>query len=151
MMELDDLYQEVVRDHFASPRNFRRIEDADRVSEGFNPFCGDLITLYLKLDDTCIVDVAFEGTGCAISKASASLMTENVKGKSCGDAECLFDAVHRMFIGETAPEGQDDVDLGDIDVLAGVSAFPVRVKCATLCWHTLRAALRGGNGTVTTE
>ena len=146
-MELDDLYQEVVRDHYARPRNFRRIEDADRVSEGFNPFCGDLITLYLKLDDSSIVDVAFEGTGCAISKASASLMTENVMGKSRGDAEGLFDAVHRMFTGEDDGEA----DLGDIDVLAGVSAFPVRVKCATLCWHTLRAALKGSKETVTTE
>lgn len=151
MMELDDLYQEVVRDHFANPRNFGRIEEADRVSEGFNPFCGDIITVYLKLEDACIVDVAFEGTGCAISKASASLMTEGVKGRSRGDAEGLFVAVHRMFTGEVGREGEDNVDLGDIDFLAGVTAFPVRVKCATLCWHTLRAALKGSKDTVTTE
>ena len=151
MMGLDDLYQEVVRDHYANPRNFGRIEQADRVSEGFNPFCGDIITLYLKLDDARIVDVSFEGVGCAISKASASLMTEGVMGKSQEDAEGLFDAVHRMFTGEEANGGGNDVDLGDIDFLAGVTAFPVRVKCATLCWHTLRAALQGSKETVTTE
>lgn len=151
MMGLDDLYQEVVRDHYANPRNFRRIEEADRVSEGFNPFCGDIITLYLKLDDARIVDVSFEGVGCAISKASASLMTEGVMGRSQQYAEGLFHAVHCMFTGEEANGVGDDVDLGDIDFLAGVTAFPVRVKCATLCWHTLRAALNGSNETVSTE
>ena len=151
MSELNELYQEVVRDHYARPRNFGKIEGADRVSEGFNPFCGDLITVYLKLDDTGIRDVAFDGVGCAISKASASLMTESVKGKTLNHADCLFAAVHSMFTGEAPPDGADAIDLGDIDVLAGVTAFPVRVKCATLCWHTLRAALKGSEETVTTE
>ena len=139
----------MVRDHYVRPRNFGRFDDADSTSEGFNPFCGDTITLYLKLDNGLISDVAFEGAGCAISKASASLMTEGIKGKSREEATKVFAAVRKMFTGED--NEQDDVDLGDIEVLSGVSAFPVRIKCATLCWHTLRAALEGSEEPVTTE
>ncbi len=139
--ELRDLYQEVVFDHNRNPRNFRVIEDADRVIEGFNPLCGDRITLYLKLDGERIADVSFQGQGCAISTASASLMTEIVKGKTIDEAEHLFQAFHKIVTGE-----DDDLkleELGKLAVLAGVRQYPSRIKCATLAWHSLESALKG--------
>ncbi len=148
MAELEDLYQEVVRDHYSRPRNFGKPPESNRTSEGFNPFCGDIITLYLNVTDGRIDDVGFEGGGCAISKASASLMTESVMGKTPEEAAEMFQAVRNML---TQQEEDDPPDLGDLEVLAGVSAFPVRIKCATLCWHTLRAALDGQKEPVTTE
>src|SRR6185503_15448628 len=135
--ELDDLYQEVILDHNRTPRNFRAL-DAGRKAEGFNPLCGDRLTVYLRIDDGVIADVAFQGSGCAISKASASLMTESVKGKSVADATRLLERFQQMVTSapaDTAP------GLGKLEALAGVRQFPVRVKCATLAWHTLRAAL----------
>ena len=150
MSELQELYQEMVMEHNWKPRNFRVLEAADRSAEGFNPFCGDMITLYLKLDGDVITDVAFQGSGCSISRASASMMTESVMGKTTAEAETIFDAFRQMIT--RGPEDDFDSDrLGDLEVLAGVSEYPVRVKCATLSWHTLREALEGKGETVKTE
>jgi nitrogen fixation NifU-like protein len=147
MTDIRELYQEVILDHNRAPRNFRKLEPADRVQEGQNPLCGDEFTLYLKLEGDVIDDVGFQGHGCAISKASASLMTVNVKGKTVEQAETLFDHVHEMLT-----EGADDPDaLGSIAALSGVRAFPTRVKCATLAWHTLKGALEGESSIVSTE
>ncbi len=147
--DLRDLYQEVVFDHNRNPRNFRVIEDADRTIEGFNPLCGDRITLYLKLDGDKIVDVAFQGQGCAISTASASLMTEIIKGKTVQEAEKLFEAFHKIVTGE---DGDLKLEaLGKLAVLAGVKQYPSRIKCATLPWHSLEAALKGEESAVSTE
>ncbi|BBL71928.1 Fe-S cluster assembly sulfur transfer protein SufU [Methylogaea oryzae] len=146
--ELRDLYQEVVFDHNRNPRNFRVMEDANRTVDGFNPLCGDRITLYAKVEDGVVTDVSFQGQGCAISTASASLMTEIVKGKTEAEAEQLFEVFHRITT------GQDDAfnieELGKLAVLAGVRAYPARVKCATLAWHSLQAALKNQTS-VTTE
>jgi nitrogen fixation NifU-like protein len=146
--ELRDLYQEVVFDHNRNPRNFRVMEDANRTVDGFNPLCGDRITLYAKVEDGIVTDVSFQGQGCAISTASASLMTEIVKGKTEAEAEALFEVFHRITT------GQDDAfnieELGKLAVLAGVRAYPARVKCATLAWHSLQAALKNQTS-VTTE
>ena len=142
MDDLQELYQEIVMDHNWKPRNFREIERADRSADGFNPFCGDTITLYLTIENDVINDVAFQGSGCAISRASASMMTESVKGNSLVDAEKKFEAFHEMLTGG----GPDNIALeilGDLEILAGVSEFPTRVKCATLSWHTLKGALAG--------
>ncbi len=147
--DLRDLYQEVVFDHNRNPRNFRKMEDADRTVEGHNPLCGDRITLYLKLDDGRIADVSFQGQGCAISTASASLMTEIVKGKTIEEAEHLFEAFHQIVTGR-----DDDLkleELGKLAVLAGVRQYPSRIKCATLPWHSLEAALKGEERPVSTE
>ncbi len=147
--DLRDLYQEVVFDHNRNPRNFRKMEDADRTVEGHNPLCGDRITLYLKLDDGRIADVSFQGQGCAISTASASLMTEIVKGKTIEEAEHLFEAFHQIVTGQ-----DDDLkleELGKLAVLAGVRQYPSRIKCATLPWHSLEAALKGEERPVSTE
>ena len=142
MEDLQELYQEMVMEHNWKPRNFREIEGADRSADGFNPFCGDTVTLYLALEGELIRDVAFQGSGCAISRASASMMTESVKGKTLAEAEEKFEAFHEMLT--AGDEGHVDVDvLGDLEVLAGVSEFPTRVKCATLSWHTLKGALAG--------
>lgn len=145
-----DLYQEVIVDHSRQPRNFRRIEDATRTAEGFNPLCGDQLMLYVKLADGVIADIAFQGDGCAISKASASLMTAALKGKKQEEALALFGRVHAMLTegpnGEVKPE-----DVGKLAVLSGVWEFPMRVKCATLAWHTLRSALEAAGGRVSTE
>jgi nitrogen fixation NifU-like protein len=138
MSDLNDLYQEVILDHNRRPRNFHAIAGATHRAEGYNPLCGDRLTLYVQVDHDRIADVAFEGSGCAISKASASLMTEAVKGRTLGDARALFDRFHRMVT--TAPE-QPVEDLGKLSALAGVREFPVRIKCASLAWHTLKAAL----------
>jgi nitrogen fixation NifU-like protein len=144
---LDDLYQEVILDHNRRPRNFRAI-DAGRKAEGYNPLCGDRLTVYLHVAKDVIEDVSFQGSGCAISKASASLMTESVKGKTVAEARALFDRFHQML---TSPVNAPAADLGKLNVLAGVRQFPVRVKCATLAWHTLRAAADAGDGVVSTE
>jgi nitrogen fixation protein NifU and related proteins len=145
-MDLRELYQEVIVDHNRAPRNFRRIEQPTRALEGFNPLCGDRLMLYVTLDGDTIQDVAFEGSGCAISVASASLMTEALKGKRKADAERLFGQVHGLLTGATTetPEGK-------LAVLAGVKEYPSRIKCATLAWHTLQGALHGQQETVKTE
>jgi nitrogen fixation protein NifU and related proteins len=137
--DLNELYQEVILDHNKRPRNFRALEGANRRAEGFNPLCGDRLTLFLQVDEGVIRDVAFQGSGCAISKASASLMTEALKGKSIAEAEALFERFHRMV---TAPPDAPVEPLGKLSVLAGVREFPVRVKCASLAWHTMKAAVK---------
>lgn len=147
--ELSELYQEVILDHHKRPRNFQKLSDANRTAEGFNPLCGDHITLYLKVDDAGVIrDVGFQGSGCAISRASASLMTSILKGKSAREADELFERFHRLV---TSGDGGDAQALGKLAVFSGVREFPARVKCASLAWHTLRAALEGGNGKTTTE
>jgi nitrogen fixation NifU-like protein len=138
MSDLSDLYQEVILDHNKRPRNFRTIEPASHHAEGYNPLCGDRLTLFLQVERDVITDIAFEGSGCAISKASASLMTDSLKGRSVEDARLLFERFHRMV---TTPPDKPVEDLGKLSVLAGVREFPVRVKCASLAWHTLKAAL----------
>lgn len=147
--ELRDLYQEVIFDHNRNPRNFRVIENADRQVEGFNPLCGDHLTLYLKMDGDVIVDASFQGSGCAISTASVSLMTEIVKGKTKQEAESLFKQFHEMTTGKD--ENVRLEALGKLAVLAGVREYPARVKCATLAWHTLDAALKNEKKSVSTE
>ena len=149
MSELEELYQEIVMEHNRQPRNFREPAGANRRANGFNPFCGDMVTLFLEVDGDRIADVGFQGSGCAISKASASMLTESVKGKSTREAVGIFDAFHRLLT-DGASDGDADV-LGDLEVLSGVSAFPTRVKCATLSWHALRSALEGREETVKTE
>ena len=147
--DLRDLYQEVVLDHSKRPRNYRSIAGADRTAQGFNPLCGDQLIVFLKLDGDRVTDVAFQGSGCAISKASASLMTGAVKDRTRAEAEALFRQVHSLVT-----QGPGDVDpatLGKLAVLSGVSEFPARVKCASLAWHTLKAALDGKDLTVSTE
>jgi len=145
--DLQELYQEVILDHNKRPRNFRALEDG-RKAEGYNPLCGDRFTVYLRMEDSVIKDTSFQGSGCAISKASASLMTESVKGKTLAEAEALFERFHRMV---TAPPDLPVEDLGRLSVFAGVRQFPVRVKCASLAWHTLRAAVEARNEVVSTE
>jgi len=144
---LQDLYQEVILDHNRRPRNFRVIHDARR-AEGYNPLCGDRLTVYLRVENGRIQDASFQGSGCAISKASASLMTECVKGQTVEEAEALFGRFHRM-ITRAADDPVDD--LGKLSVLAGVRAFPMRVKCATLAWHAMRAAADARVQVVSTE
>ncbi len=139
-MSTDALYQELILEHNRKPRNFREIPDADRTVEGRNPLCGDSLKLWVKLDDDRITDVSFMGSGCAISKASASLMTGAVKGKSREEAEEIFDRFHRLVTG-TLPEGERE-SLGSLRALGGVAKFPLRVKCASLAWHALHAALQ---------
>jgi len=138
MSDLNDLYQEVILDHNRRPRNFRALAGASHRAEGYNPLCGDRLTLYLNVTGDVITDVAFEGAGCAISKASASMMTDALKGKTVGEAEALFRRFHRMV---TTPPDQPVEDMGKLSSLAGVREFPVRVKCASLAWHTFKAAL----------
>jgi nitrogen fixation protein NifU and related proteins len=156
--DLQELYQEVILDHNRRPRNFRVLEGG-RTAEGYNPLCGDHLSVYLKVEGGLIVDVSFQGSGCAISKASASLMTESVKGRSISDVAALFDRFQQMI---TAPpdtpieerrEGvpAEQVPLGKLEALAGVRQFPIRVKCASLAWHTLRAALDARGDVVSTE
>ncbi|HKN84038.1 MAG TPA: SUF system NifU family Fe-S cluster assembly protein [Pyrinomonadaceae bacterium] len=140
MSELSELYQQVILDHNKKPRNFRKLEAASHTAEGYNPLCGDQLTIYLEVADDQVRDVGFEGSGCAISKASASMMTQAVKGKSKKEAENLFREFHSMVTGELNEE-LDENNLGNLKIFAGVREFPVRVKCATLPWHTLHAAL----------
>jgi nitrogen fixation NifU-like protein len=150
MSDLSELYQEVILDHNKRPRNFQILEGANRSAEGYNPLCGDQITVYLQLDGDTIRDISFQGAGCAISKASASMMTASLKGKTRAEAEALFERFHRLVTGDhgAAP---DPLELGKLAVFSGVSEFPVRVKCASLAWHTMRAALEGKGDTVSTE
>jgi nitrogen fixation NifU-like protein len=138
-MELNDLYRDVILDHNRQPRNFGDLEPADASVEGFNPMCGDRLTVRLRLNDDKISDIRFEGQGCAISTASASLMTEAVKGKTRLEALQLFDRVHELLTDDAAPPADE---LGKLAALSGVREYPARVKCASLCWHTLAAALR---------
>jgi nitrogen fixation NifU-like protein len=146
-MDLKELYRDVILDHNRKPRNFGRLEPADAQAEGFNPLCGDRLTLFVRLNGDRIDDLRFEGKGCAISIASASLMTEAVKGKSRAAVQEIYQRVHELLTRQDAPPSQD---LGKLAALSGVREFPARVKCASLCWHTLNAALHDG-ATVTTE
>ena len=150
MSELKELYQELILDHSKNPHNFRALKGANHKAEGYNPLCGDRITLYLQMEGDVIKEVGFQGGGCAISKASSSMMTTAVKGKTKAEAELLFENFHNMLAG-----GRDKLfnkeKLGKLAVFAGVSEFPVRVKCATLAWHTLRAAIESDGQIVSTE
>jgi nitrogen fixation NifU-like protein len=141
MSELSELYQQVILDHNKKPRNFRKLESANHSAEGYNPLCGDHLTVYLDLEEGAVKEIAFEGSGCAISKAAASMMTQAVKGKSREQAEELFTEFHSMVTGELDEETEEN-SLGNLKIFAGVREFPVRVKCATLPWHTLQAALK---------
>jgi nitrogen fixation NifU-like protein len=145
--ELQDLYQEVILDHNKRPRNFRVIEDGQK-AEGYNPLCGDRVTIYLRVENGRVADASFQGSGCAISKASASLMTDSIKGKTLQEVDQLFEKFHRM-ITRSSDEPVDD--LGKLSVLAGVRQFPVRVKCASLPWHTLRSAVSARDEVISTE
>ena len=140
MSELSELYQQVILDHNKKPRNFRKLDHANYTAEGYNPLCGDQLTIYVNLDDNAVKEIAFEGSGCAISKAAASMMTQALKGKSKEQAEELFKEFHSMVTGELDEEN-DANNLGNLKIFAGVRDFPVRVKCATLPWHTMHAAL----------
>ncbi len=149
MSGLSELYQEILLEHNSKPRNYRKVEDASSSAEGYNPLCGDQITLYLKVVDDVVEDVGFQGVGCAISRASASMMTQSIKGKSLCEAGVIFDAFHSMI---THPGQEPDYDtLGDLETLAGVNEYPTRIKCAILAWHTMRSALSGEGDSVTTE
>ncbi len=159
MNELNDLYQEVILDHYKKPRNFGSLPDATAAAHGDNPLCGDRLALHVRLAGDRIEDIRFKGSGCAISTASASLMTEAVKGRTKDEALAIFERFHPMVTGLRPPEdrsgpqagqGNSD-DLGKLEVFSGVSEFPVRVKCATLAWHTLKAALEGRRDPVSTE
>ena len=147
--ELDDLYQDVILDHGRRPRNFHKLDDANRQAEGLNPLCGDHFKLYVKLEGDRIADIAFEGSGCAISKASASLMTGSVKGKTVAEAEKLFGSFHKLVT--EGPENVSLSELGKLAALSGVCEFPTRVKCASLVWHALKNALEDQGKIVSTE
>ncbi|WP_024302713.1 Fe-S cluster assembly sulfur transfer protein SufU [Pseudogulbenkiania sp. MAI-1] len=149
MTDLRDLYQELIVDHYRRPHNFGPLEDANRHAEGFNPLCGDHLTLSLRVVDGVIEDASFEGSGCAISTASASLMTDALKGKTQAEAEALFAVFHALVTG--GDDARPLAPIGKLEVLAGVREFPTRVKCATLAWHTLLAALHGESQPVSTE
>jgi len=148
MADLRELYQEVILEHSKSPRNYRELPNANRKAEGYNPLCGDHFTLYLDVQGDSIRDITFQGSGCAISKASASMMTQSVKGKSKEEAKGLFEHFHSLVTGQM---NGNNAELGKLAVFSGVSEFPVRVKCATLAWHALNAALEGKQETVSTE
>jgi nitrogen fixation NifU-like protein len=150
MSDLRELYQEVILDHNRRPRNFRVMEGANRHAEGYNPLCGDRLSLYLKVENDVIKDASFEGSGCAISKASASMMTDSVRGKTLGEARDLFERFHRMVTEHAAPlDGSER--LGKLAVFEGVRQHPARVKCASLAWHTLRSAIDARDEVATTE
>jgi nitrogen fixation NifU-like protein len=152
MSELDELYQEVILDHNRSPRNYRVMANANRKAQGYNPLCGDHVTVYLNLEEGVIKDISFQGSGCAISKASASIMTAELKGKTEAEAKELFDNVHKMLTGESGKNGpQGGSGVGKLTILSGVSKFPARVKCASLAWHTVNSALEGGEEVASTE
>jgi nitrogen fixation NifU-like protein len=148
MPDLRELYQQVILDHHKKPRNFRKLAHANRQAEGFNPLCGDKINLYLEVEGGVVKDIAFEGSGCAISTASASMMTEALKGKTETEARAIFERFHKLITGNGAP---DSAGLGKLAAFSGVRDYPVRVKCAVLCWHTLKAALDERKETVATE
>ncbi len=149
MADLRDLYQEVILEHSKAPRNYRELKPADHKAEGYNPLCGDRFTIYLQMDGDSIRDIAFQGSGCAISKASASMMTQALKGKTKAQAEDFFHHFHRVVTGQA--ENGAEASLGKLAVFSGVSEFPLRVKCATLAWHTVQAALAGKQEAVSTE
>ncbi len=148
MFDIKDLYQEVIVDHNKNPRNFGKLEDATKTLEGFNPLCGDRLTLYIKTENDQIQDISFDGSGCAISVASASLMTDAMKGKSLEEAERLFDQFHNLI---TSDDELDLEQMGKLAALAGVREYPARVKCASLCWHTLHSVIEGDATPVSTE
>ncbi|MGD0957194.1 MAG: Fe-S cluster assembly sulfur transfer protein SufU [Candidatus Acidiferrales bacterium] len=149
MSDLRDLYQDVILEHSKAPRNYRELAAANHKAEGYNPLCGDRFTVYLDMEGDSIRDISFQGSGCAISKASASMMTQSVKGKTKAEAEQLFDRFHKLVTGHAPANGE--AELGKLAVFSGVSEFPVRVKCATLAWHTLHAALEGKQEAISTE
>lgn len=149
MTDLRDLYQELILDHGRRPRNFKPLDGATRSAEGYNPLCGDKVKIYVKMDGDIVKDISFEGAGCAISTASASIMTETLKLKTRAEAEELFQTFHDLVTGQQAQ--LDAPELGKLAVFSGVSEFPIRVKCATLSWHTLRAALNGQGEVISTE
>jgi nitrogen fixation NifU-like protein len=151
MADLRGLYQEVILDHSKKPRNYRVLEDANHQAEGYNPLCGDRVTLYIKLENGRISDLSFQGSGCAISTSSASLLTETLKGKTLEEADEMFEKFHALVTGEAKGGQAVDESLGKLAVFSGVAEFPLRVKCATLAWHTLRSALKGEKVTVSTE
>jgi nitrogen fixation protein NifU and related proteins len=151
MSDLRELYQEVIFDHYRRPRNCGVLPQANRKAEGYNPLCGDRVTLYLLVEDGIVKDVRFEGTGCAIATASASMMTEALKGRTEVEAEALFGRFHDMVTAPPNAPSPGDQALGKLATLSGVREFPARVKCATLAWHTLRAALHDNGGIVSTE
>ena len=150
MPDLRELYQQVILDHHKKPRNYHKLEKANRQADGFNPLCGDRISLYLEIEEGIIRDAGFVGTGCAISTASASMMTDSLKGKTVAEAEALFERFHKLLTGNSDAD-LDTSGLGKLAVFSGVREYPVRIKCASLAWHTLRAALEGGKDTVATE
>lgn len=150
MSDLRDLYQETILDHHKKPRNFRKLDAADRQLEGYNPLCGDKVTVFVKLDGNVIRDVAFQGAGCAISTASASMMTETLKGKTVEEAEGIFANFHKLITAKDVSEVDEDM-LGKLAVFGGVREFPMRAKCATLAWHTFHGALHGEKRQVSTE
>jgi len=150
MSDLRELYQDLIIDHSKRPRNFRVLETANHTSEGYNPLCGDKVTVFLELEQDRVKNISFQGSGCAISTSSASVMTESVKGKTLAEVEALFDVFHNLVTGKPA-DGGATPELGKLAVFSGVSEFPVRVKCATLAWHTLHAALQDKGEPVSTE
>ena len=150
MFDSQELYQEIVMDHNRRPRNFGSMTDSTATSEGFNPLCGDQITLFLKVSEDIVEDISFEGVGCAISKSSASMMTEGVKGKSVEEALTVFEAFREMITAKS--DGSKDSEiLGDLEILKGVAQYPTTIKCATLSWHTLQASLQGTESDISTE
>lgn len=149
MADLRDMYQEVILEHAKSPRNFRALQEPSGKAEGYNPLCGDQCTVFINAKDGVIDDISFEGSGCAISRASASMMTQSLKGKTLEEADKMFHSFHDLVTGQSQDQPQPDI--GKLKVFAGVSEFPARVKCATLAWHTLQAALHGNSAPVTTE
>ncbi|MBI3940750.1 MAG: SUF system NifU family Fe-S cluster assembly protein [Acidobacteria bacterium] len=151
MSYLNDLYQEIILDHNKRPRNFGELKDANRRADGYNPLCGDKLTVYLHMDGDLVRDVSFQGSGCAISTASASLMTEALKGKTRAQVEELFNGFHSLVTGATSGDDSSQIDLGKLAAFHGVSEFPIRVKCATLAWHTMQAALENKEQAVSTE
>ena len=148
MSDLRDLYQEVILDHNRNPRNFGPLEDADLRADGHNPLCGDKLSIAVNVVEGVVTDIRFEGSGCAISKASASLMTEGIKGRTLDEARKLFDRFHQLVTDRSVPQ---DEELGKLAVFAGVRDYPARVKCAILAWHTLRAAVDDNQDVVSTE
>ncbi len=148
--ELRELYQQVILDHNKSPRNFKKLETANRTAEGYNPLCGDKIDIFLDVEGDVVKDISFQGSGCAISKASASLMSTVVKGKSIEETEKLFEKFHDLITGKLN-EDESIEELGKLSVLAGVKEFPIRVKCASLAWHTMLSALKKESKTISTE
>jgi nitrogen fixation NifU-like protein len=150
MADLRDLYQEVILDHHKKPRNFHKLEHANRQADGYNPLCGDKLSVFIQIENGIVKDIGFVGAGCAISTASASMMTESLKGKTEAEARAVFDRFHQLVTDHSEPK-PDPATMGKLAVFSGVREYPVRVKCATLAWHTMRAALDGSKETVATE